>query len=278
VIVCGHYDTQRTGLLWSSAAMKRLAPLLSHGPPLLQSPFFPVTAAMGVQCLAGALLSPGVGRAVILRRAGAIGFVYAVAAVLLAEWAVGAPVPGASDNASGAAAVLSLGEQWLAVPTARVEVVLLFTGSEEAGLLGAAAWADRHQEEIRSLPTLFLNLDGLGFGAPRFLGREVPIAGLPIAYPAPLVRLCRRLALDVGLAHAGPHTTFGPTDGLAFLARGIPGVAVIGCGDQGQLPHYHQLTDTPERMDFRAAWQGVQFAGRLLWQLTAVAEGATFDE
>lgn len=157
-------------------------------------------------------------------------------------------------------------------------MVLLFTGSEETGLLGAAAWAKRHREELRAVPTLFLNLDGLGMGSPRFLGCEVPLAGLPAAYPAPLLRLCRQVAQEMGLADAGPHTPFGFTDGLAFLARGIPGVTVIGSGDQGQLANYHQLTDTPERMDFRAAWQGVQFAGRLQRRLAAEILASTLDE
>lgn len=278
VIVCGHYDTQRTGLLWSTGMMERLAPLLCRNPPLLRSALFPVSTAMAAQCLEGVFLGPAGGGAALARRAGLIGLVYAVAAALLADWAVGEHVPGAGDNASGAAAVLSLAEQWLADPVPGVELVLLFTGSEETGLLGAAAWAERHREELRAMPALFLNLDSLGMGPPRFIGCEVPAAGLPIAYPAPLLELCRAVARELGLVNAGPHPTFGPTDGLAFLARGLAGVTVIGSGDQGQLAHYHQMTDTPEQLDFRAAWQGAQFAGRLLPRLAAMAEGAARDD
>lgn len=57
---------------------------------------------------------------------------------------------------------------------------------------------------------------------------------------------------------------------VGHRARGIPGVTVTGSGDHGQLPHDHQRTDTGKRTEFRAARQGVPFAGRLLRQLAAV--------
>ncbi len=92
-------------------------------------------------------------------------------------------MPGAADNATGAAAVLTLGEAWCRRPHDGVELVLLLPGCEEPGMLGSAAWADRHREELSELPTFFLNIDNLGVGPVRFFGAEIPLLGWPVAYP-----------------------------------------------------------------------------------------------
>jgi hypothetical protein len=177
---------------------------------------------------------PGlVGRASLSIAAAALLAVYAASGALLAQWSVGAPVPGAADNASGAAAVLSLAEDWLGRPETGVELVLLLTGCEETGALGVAAWADRHRVEIDARPTAFLNLDGLGFGPPHLLGREVPLAGPPRRHPPGLVARCRRANADGGRDLPEALTLPGFTDGLAFLARGLPDVTLVDCQPGG---------------------------------------------
>lgn len=271
LLVSAHYDTQRTGLVWREVWMQRLASILMRSPEALRSPFLPTTLAIAVQPLLGVAALLRVAPALVSALTAVILLVYGVTGILLADWGRGVHVPGASDNASGVAAALELAERWLGDPVDGVELVLLFTGCEETGLLGAAAWADAHRDEIRTLPTLFLNLDGLGFGPPRFLSAELPVAGLPVPYPTDLVHLCRRTAHEQGLVDAGPHTVYGPTDGLAFLIRGIPGITVIGFRNRGHLPNYHQVTDTPDRVDFEAAWCGIEFASALLRHLAEPA-------
>lgn len=180
----------------------------------------------------------------------------------------GRTCPGAADNASGAAAVLSLAEDWLRRPEAGVELVLLFTGCEETGALGAAAWADRHRGEIAAVPTSFLNLDGLGFGPPHLLGCEIPLAGLPVRYPPRLVARCMEAAAEGGHELPKPLTVAGFTDGLALRARGLSGVTLVGCQPDGRLPHWHRPTDDAARMDFDAAWDGVESACLVMRRLT----------
>jgi hypothetical protein len=264
IILCGHYDTQRTGLLWSNRLTHCFTPLLTRLPIGTQSPFFPVTVAMALQPLIALLTVRNGHSSLVAVAGGAMLLVYGVAGFLLADWSRGAWVPGASDNASGTAAVLALAEAWQEDPVEGVELIVLLTGCEESGLLGAAAWAAVDRAAVSALPTHFLNLDGLGFGPPRFLGREVPVAGPSLSYPATLLALCAQLAREEGLREAGPQTMSGPTDGLALLAHGLAGVTVIGCEKGGRLPHYHQLTDTPDRMNFEAAWHGVEFVWQIL--------------
>lgn len=74
-----------------------------------------------------------------------------VGAVPVVASVVGAKSPGALDNASGAAAVLSAAE----LLEARAPVGILLTSAEELGLAGARAWARAHA------PGVALNCDGV---------------------------------------------------------------------------------------------------------------------
>ena len=269
LIICGHYDTQRTGLIWNETFWKRLTPILRRLPTLAQSLFLPVTLMMILQLFFGLAACVGANRTLVTVAGASILTVYGLTGVLLAECSVGSFVPGACDNASGAAGVLTLGEEWLKRPAEHVELILLSTGCEETGLLGAAAWADKHREEIQALPTCFLNLDGLAFGPPRFLGCEIPLVGLPEKYSPRILTICSLLAAEQGLVDAGPHTVAGFTDGLAFLVRGIVGATVVGIQDDGSLPHWHLRSDDAQRMDFDAAWRSMKFASELMFRLAA---------
>jgi len=270
VVLMAHMDSQRTGMMWRGDLVDRLATLYQRVPGPLRAPAFPVTAALLVQCLLGAaaLLWPAAG----WPHAGAIavGVVYLVAFVLLADWARGDFVPGANDNASGTAAVLELAERWRRGPVPGVELRLVLTGCEESGLDGAAAWCRAHAELVASGRAVFLNVDSLGYGAPRFVGREHSLAGRPQRYPPALLAVCDRVAAEQGLEDAGPHVLPTYSDGLALLVHGLPGATVLAFEDGVHLPNYHLPTDTADRMDFAVAWLGVEYAWALLQALAAI--------
>ncbi|HEY2588050.1 MAG TPA: M20/M25/M40 family metallo-hydrolase [Tepidisphaeraceae bacterium] len=269
IVLCAHYDTNHSGWVWT--INRYLMPLGFAGPLYLKPPLLPVAGMMFGQIVLGSVVV-AFGHSIVLSGLGALLLAgYAVMTVLFVQWAMGRAVPGAADNASGVAAVLELAARWQAAPPAEdVELVVLLPGCEESGMLGAAAWADRHGAEIRALPTTFLNIDGIGFGPPRFLGAEVPAAGLPTRAPQWIVDICRQVALGQNLADAGPHALPGPTDGLAFLARRIPGITIVGFRDGGVLPHYHTMQDTSANVDFEAAAAGVEFTGAVLGKLATV--------
>ncbi len=267
VIVCAHVDTQRTGLIWSDRVVKRLTPLLQKVPGPLKSPTFPIMLAMLAQAIVGmvAVLSPG--NPVCLVAGGVILVLYGLAGLVLAEWSIGNFSPGACDNASGVSAAVSLAEGWGKSKIDDAELVILLSGCEETGALGAAAWLDAHRSEIQALPTSFLNLDTLGYGSPRFLGLEYTMAAIPKRYPDEILQLCQTAAQRMELAQAGPHTLPVGSDATAFLSRGIPGATVTTFEDGGYVPNYHQMTDTSDRMSFDVGWQATRFAAEILEQL-----------
>lgn len=269
IVVMGHYDTQRTGWIWADALQSGASRALLKAPGLLKSPMFPVLFALALVPVAGVLAAIGVGGVVTSVLAGLALLLTSVASVLLGQWAWGPYVPGANDNATGACAVLSLAERWLAAPVEGVEVVFAATGCEETGLIGATALAERYAGASDGVPTSFLNLDSLGYGRPLFVSKEYSLAGLPYAYPPATVALATRVAEELGLDDAGPHVIPVATDGLPFLARNLPGVSILAWEKDGHMPNYHQLTDTSSRMSFDVAWQAVGFADAVLRRMAA---------
>jgi hypothetical protein len=273
LVLCAHYDTQHSGIVWT---INRYFMRLGYRSPLLlKPPMTPVIGLMAGQIALGvsrlamhSTLQITILNAILLA-------IYAILAALFIQWALGRPVPGAADNASGVAAVLELADEWRKFPPEDdVELTILLPGCEESGMLGAAAWATRHRSELRALATIFINIDGIGFGPPRFLGAEVPVAGLPIHSDHQIIRLCEQAANECGVRDAGPHSLPGPTDGLAFLARGIRGITIVGFHDGGVLPDYHTLNDRSENMDFAAARAGVAFCSLVCRALVEAGDQA----
>lgn len=85
----------------------------------------------------------------------------------------GVDVDGANDNASGCGVVVALARRLAAEPPRSTRIVVLLTGCEEAGTLGAQAFRDSRDTG----GWLFLNFDNVGGpGGVRFLRREGVIA------------------------------------------------------------------------------------------------------
>jgi hypothetical protein len=85
----------------------------------------------------------------------------------------GVDVDGANDNASGCGVVVALAGRLAADPPASTRVIVLLTGCEEAGTLGAQAFRDSRDTR----DWMFLNFDNVGgSGSVRFLRREGVIA------------------------------------------------------------------------------------------------------
>lgn len=89
-------------------------------------------------------------------------------AVLLAAHYDSVPAgPGASDDGVGVAAVLEIARALKALPRPRHSIILLIDDGEEAGLLGARVFVDRHPsaKEVRAA----VNLDARGTSGPSLM-------------------------------------------------------------------------------------------------------------
>ena len=133
VVLVAHHDAAQTGLLWRWPFADSGAGPRGRPPMTLPAEVAMVAMAVGPRWLrlpARAVLALGTALSLDVYR--------------------GATVPGASDNATGVAAVIELARRLAADPPARgsrgPRVVL--TGCEEAGMGGMAAWMREHGRRL----------------------------------------------------------------------------------------------------------------------------------
>lgn len=246
-----HLDSSRSGLLFDPRLGRVVRGLLTAqalaAAPLVAEPL---------------LRRSGVGRlAVRLARA-----INAIGLGLLAERELrGVDVPGANDNASGAAAVVTLAGELAAAPLEGTRVVALICGCEEAGLLGARAFLDRHDTD----GWLFVNFDGVA--APATL-RYLPEEGLVRRWPADpaLIELAERVRAERPELGLEPlDEPLGLTyDATAVLARGGRALTIVA-GDRGRIPNYHQATDTVANLDAPTLERALEIGRELIRRVDA---------
>ena len=246
-LVC-HLDSSRSGLMFD----QRFLPVL-HGWIGTQAIAFGATVA-------GPLLRrlPG-GRRLLTA---AYGVLIAGLGLLAERELRGSDVPGANDNASGVAVVASLASELHAQPPASTRVVCLFTGCEEAGVLGADAFVrERDPEELRNW--LFLNFDGVAAPATlRFLRREGVLRKWPA--DAHLARIAQEVSErrpELGLE--GTRHNAGLTyDTTPVVAHG--GRAITFSTQDTTIPNYHSPTDTVENLDPSALGRAIEVGREML--------------
>lgn len=120
---------------------------------------------------------------------------------------------GATDNASGSAAVLELAARLQAKPLANHRVQVAFWDLEEAGLLGSHAWVTTPDREK---PALYVNFDVFGWGDTLWM--MSPQADSPLIGALRKASTSRKLGFQ-------PGEHYPPTDHLAFLKQGWPAVS-----------------------------------------------------
>ncbi len=129
---------------------------------------------------------------------------------------------GATDNASGSAAVLALAERFKRSPLKRHRVAVAFWDLEELGLLGSQAYI----ADGGAKPALYVNFDVFGWGDSLWM--MSPDAD------SPLVQASRKAARDAGL-QITTGDKYPPTDHLAFLKAKWPAVS-YSLVDASEIP------------------------------------------
>jgi hypothetical protein len=231
-LVC-HLDSSRSGLMFH----RRFLPILHR--------WIAVQAVAFALAVAGPLLRrlPLGGRILT----GAYGVLLAGLGLLVERELRGADVPGANDNASGVAAVATLATELRAEPLSSTRVICLFTGCEEAGVLGADAFV-RPQDPAELPSWLFVNFDGVAAPATlRFLRQEGVLRKWPA--DAHLARIAQ------GISEKRPELGLEGTDhnaGLTYDTTPVMarrGRAITLSAQDATIPNYHAATDTVGNLD-----------------------------
>jgi hypothetical protein len=250
VLLCAHYDAGRTGAAFNPRRVARAARLAARLPVPI-GPFRILFWSL-------ALLLPIIGA----RMAGydsvlisllqlpptlvlMVG-VFAHTDIELSEVA-----PGANDNGSGVATVLSLAEELDADPPANLDVWVLLTGAEECLQEGMRSFVRTHRAKLDRESTYFVVIDTVGHGSVRF----EEAAGWIVTYPLDrrLVELCTAIAAadressDRYDAQPLVHGLAG--DSLPPRIAGLRAVGITCLNDQGYVPGRHTRYDVHGRVD-----------------------------
>jgi hypothetical protein len=259
VVVMAHHDAPRSGFLYSpdipELIFDRVLPieaLPDTSPPLM---WFVVGGPLAVA--AGAALGS---RA--LTKAGTV--LSAGTVAVLADIARSEVVPGANDNASGVAALLSLARALAAEPPESLRVLLVST-SEEATCDGIAAFAEKHFAELPVDSTFFLCLESVGSPKLAVLRAEGMLRMTD--YPPRSLALLDGLADDLDIELEPNLRNRNATDAVVPLAAGYECAAIVSVTRLHQIANYHWPTDTSERVEYGTIADAVRLSEAVVRRL-----------
>src|SRR5436190_11214465 len=274
LILMAHYDAARTGYIFSKAAnrIRRLPErtLLALGPFRV---FFWVGLAPLLPILAARMAGLD---ATWLNAIQAIPtIVLIIAAFLLIDIALSEIVPGAYDNASGVAAVLSAADELTTIPPENLDVWVVLTGSEESFCEGSRAFVRSRRKQLDSERTFFVNVDSVSYGQTAYEVSQGAVISLN--HDPELIELCEALS-SAGAGDAKPIRHPLLDDALPPRIRGFRAITLRTTDADGNLaPWYHTHDDVPERVDSTALHRATDFVVALCRLIDREAGRAAVD-
>jgi Peptidase family M28 len=259
LVLVAHYDAARTGYIFSKAS-NRIRKLperirLGLGPFRL---FFWVGLAPLLPIL-GARMA-GVDATWLSAIQAIPTIVLLVAAFLLIDIALSEIVPGAYDNASGVAAVLSAADELQATPPENLDVWIVLTGCEESLCEGMRAFVRGRRKQIDRATTAFVNVDSVSSGHVAYEISEGAVISLP--HDPQLIELCEALAAAQSPGDGRPRPIRHPLldDALPPRVRRMRSITIRTTDEDGNLaPWYHTHDDVPDRVDPGALSRATDF-------------------
>ena len=254
-VLCAHLDTHRTPIFYSSTTWYLLFTLLVGGS----------FVSMAVAALAFALGALFNWSWVLW-----IGLVAAVleffALILCFEADLTPFTVGANDDASGVGVALAVARRLAAEPLPHTEVWLAFTGCEEVGAYGAAAFLDAHAAGLGP-DALYIILDQVGFGRVRYLTTDGLIRKRK-THPRALA-MARRAAYELPDLKMHGQTGIAYTDALVATKRGLIALALntLPSPVTNNNLHWHRASDTLAQVDPDALADTHAVVWQLLQQL-----------
>jgi Peptidase family M28 len=265
LFLCAHYDAARTGAAFNPRLVAR-GTRLGARLPVPIGPFRILFWSLALLLPIIGVRMAGIDSALISILQLPPTLALMVGAFLLIDIELSEVVPGANDNGSGVATVLSLAEQLDTEPPANLDVWVLLTGGEECLQEGMRSFIRAHRADLDRGTTYFVNVDTVGHGTVRF---ETG-AGWVVTYPLDrrLVELCAAIATadressDRYRALPLVHGLAG--DSMPPSIAGLPATAITCLGDQDDVPGRHTPNDTPDRIDPAALDRAHGFALELV--------------
>ena len=259
VVLCAHVDTHRTPVFYSSSTWRALFSTL------IGAAFLSMAAGALAYALAAILGWTWI------RWFGLVTAAIQIFALLMCLHADFTPFsPGGNDNASGVGVALTLARRLSAAPLTHTEVWLAFTGCEEVGAYGFAAFLDAHAAELGE-DALYVVLDEVGLGRLIYLTADGLILkrathprALGVARQARSALAGLEVDEQVGIAY---------TDAAVATKRGLVALTLCAVTPPGadEAMHWHQMSDTIEHVDPQTLAAADQFVWQVLREVDSPA-------
>jgi len=159
-------------------------------------------------------------------------------------------VDGANDNLTGCymgiAILKALKDEGIELE--HTEVGVIISGSEEAGLRGAMAWAKEHKDEFSDVPTWIYSYDTIHES--RFLGVSYRDLNGTIKSDQEVSDSFMDAAKELGIhcIKSWVPPFGGATDNAAFLQQGFKSTGITAL-DHNLQPYYHTLKDNADNLN-----------------------------
>lgn len=154
--------------------------------------------------------------------------------------------PGANDNASAVAMVLTLAENLRNAPLNHTRVWFVLTGCEEVQHYGMIDFIKRHKQTWVDPKVLVFEM--VGVAGPAWETKEGII--VPFKPDKNLVQIVETIAKQHPELGAYPTFIVGGNSEMADAHRAkLPAITFFGLTPDGHAPYWHQLADTPDKMD-----------------------------
>jgi acetylornithine deacetylase/succinyl-diaminopimelate desuccinylase-like protein len=175
-------------------------------------------------------------------------------------------VPGANDNLSGVAVLVSVAESLRERPVEGLRVVLVSCGAEEVLQGGVYGFVERRLKPLDPGRTWVLNVDTVG--SPRLIMLEGEGPVVMEDYCGPEFRdLVARVAESAGVELRRGMRARTSTDAVITSHAGYPTATIASMTAWKGLSNYHKHTDTPENVDYATVEAAATLASALVREL-----------
>lgn len=177
-------------------------------------------------------------------------------------------VDGANDNLSGCYIGISILREMerRGIRLEHTEVGVILTGSEEAGLRGAKAWAEAHREDYRDVPTYIFCFDTIH--DPKHLAVNTRDLNSTVKSDPELCGLFLRASEEAGVPCKRSVVPLfgGSTDSAAFTQGGFRSVGVTGLSHVLE-DYYHTRRDSFDNLNGEGLENCIRATAKLIEKL-----------
>lgn len=181
--------------------------------------------------------------------------------------------PGADDNATGVAVLLTLLQHFVENPPDDLNLWFVADSAEEEGLVGIVRFIDKYENQLDKKNTYIVNLDSLGGDGKIGIydNRRIPFIQSCEKLPRKLAEVAKEKQIPVSVRWIPPAVFF---DSMPPADRGYKAITISHSSFDKKLKAIHSQKDTPDHLNL----ENITRAYRLCRDVVPRISGKNFIE